>query len=1297
MGCAPSHSDIIQTIAKNTSRPLKKIKSLKPPEQRNEDHSNTPVSEEGSSVWDTDGDSHQGEVWKRHKEREPNSYKTEESFAKDLPSLSGSASMPRLNKEERKTEGSVMGADATGSNLVKKHIAQDTRVQKQDQKAETDQKQMPKKSKKAKKGAKHGRQARLIEESLFGYANEQKVDFPELLVKAHQNAYAYLNPSLSKYEAILSMADQATQSQLILQQMLSFLAFRFEEVNCLLAEIAYEGERILKEVGQDLAWPAGKGDPRQQPDLLQQLLQYTVNKMQLVNGTVAFVTTNTLQETCSYLQSAADILQEKLTAKQQLDERLHVMVNQFEASAVRCCHSHPNDMPLFSEDSGIGGDNESIKECCSLGKFGKQASCDSTLHGACGEQHPNYPQAETSTSHSASFLAKSHDCALENHFKGIFYPSEHDKGGPSCSTAAPTGCSNKPSIPSCLQTSHSLNSFDSSSTLEKENFKDFESMDSPSFDEDDDDTVSLSEIASNVLLRPTSPTEGETCRTASKRIENPENEEMILKMKDAISDKIQFVPIKSGSNEWSEDEEQRSKSVRPSTANICKKNVSKHRRSRSAESLRSQGEDPTLLELQRTQKDLSKRLENMGKAKTSRKESQRKQEAPKPKITANSQETDQLTSSFSTNKLKASLDKNFNILPSQDKIKLKRSELDSTRLLEEKRGRKPLKVIAIPSASESCNKENGTAGLQREIPGRPTHRQSVRKLIDTFSQGDGAVKIAPMKALAPLKGVKKLGVPIFPSVTPTSKEVAHLKEETGSSSTERLNHAKTVPSYFRHATVFPSVATSGRLKGNELEIKESGEDLENLPPPPLEILMDNSFQSFESTRIESRDFISPEVIGDQASIMEHVVPKKMAVFQKMKDSLSNMHLLPSKNIDMTAARLQKMTGQERDRSNSLESQSTSSENGQESALEINRSQEMDDAANLYKQFHKIIHLQNTKDHTSSKASAKDPLLDQALPPSQKQKSLDSVETTEESPALNKRIFPSKCTIPSPPPGRRLPSPPLHKRHVIQSPSQPSPPSTRRQASPPANPRLQSPPAQRKLPSPPAQRKLSSPPMLHRQPSPTTQRKLPSPPTQRKLPSPPTQRKLPSPPTAHKEVSPSSFCTISPPVSPSLPRKGLLQNSVDSGDEQHPSSRSLGNAQSIFCPATPSLFEAKPPLLPNHSSVSSPAPNDQVPASRPPWRNNFMLRQWGDQQRRISLTVTSPQPFVRRSYSDRRPGVHLRLPVPISVSAGSEPVLNNTSISSVLPPLLVKQKCVMMSSVQLYCIPVALILVHNRHS
>ncbi|NWI66852.1 PCARE regulator, partial [Todus mexicanus] len=1250
MGCTPSRSEIARGGLKVLNRP-KSILRIDPEDKA------IPLLVKGSSCYSAD-EIHQYGIQRKDYLGEKEDELSELDNNENLQLPSKAHSDPQIFSEDRKIERTATDAEIVMSELIEsqRHLTEAIQIRKQsceseasafiwDDKNENNTKQITKKGKKQKnKLAKQSRPSKIKEKSTLAlHETEKKVDFPEQLVKAHQSAYAYLNPNLSKYETILHMANQAMQTQLFLQQMVNFIMIRFDEINQLLEEIASDGENLLKDVGGNLAWPAEKCDVKEHPDLLQQLLQYTVNKMQILSGTLASLTSNALQETCSYLQFAASNLEGKLKAKQSFDERLLWTIKLLEASTVGCSQSHGDDRTLYSEDSGIGVDNESLKEFSALSQHGGQASYDSCAHGHLSQKHARAAEHV----HDRTALpgtAASHDCALEKRFKDIFYSSVQSREVTSCQGGVPEGMSTMPQYAS-LSKSRSYNSLQSDSTQEGEHFKICESADLPSDDDDDDDDegstlgeddddTSLSEMGTDALPRRplSSPAVTDnTKRQSIKRTENADTEEIILKMKDAISEKIKFVPAKSRRKEWIEDESGRAVlATRPSTATGSQKTFGKKQRSRSEESLRSQAEDPTLLELQRTQKELSKRLEMF----YGKKDTDKNLELWKSRIAPYLQD-EQITSRSST-KLKACLSKNFSILPNQDKVPLFMDQ-SSTHQVDEKKGRKPR--ATIPTQETSEGKEKEPPGAQMLSCSSCAPRQSVKKLIETFSPTDNLVKAAPLRSLGPIKCIRKFGLPVMPPTMPFQRGLAPLNRI---SPVEDTNPSDTNGPSSSFPNAFPP-APAAELSRKDTK-GESDEDLESLPPPPPEMLMDTSCdlsKSEETVRMEGN---SSEHAKKPAKTEFHAT-KRSKVSPKMKASLQSIDLLPSKNTSgpsVIANKGLKTTagGDEKLQKYPLELNPTNVHiPSQEEILATQRKE----AADLYKQTHKIIPLQNPSGVSKPRrnSSESQELSSPATPVQyQKRGSPDSLRRNEKGSAFARRVSPTRTPPSSPPTEKRLSSPSTHRRHSLQPFSNPqlSSPTMQRKPSPPSSPRVPSPPLQKKMPSPPPQRKPFSPPTGHRQNSPTLHRPLGS-------------------PTYRRDASPAPFPTTpSPPASPSHSYKGPRAG-LDAGDEHKLASSKRGsNVRSIFCPITSSLFEARSPVVPTKPTTEV---TSQTEASSLFQKTSLPFQQTGDRTRKLSLSATNPQPFVRRSFSDRRPGVQFPLPAP--VTSGSEPALNQASL------------------------------------
>ncbi|XP_041721862.1 photoreceptor cilium actin regulator-like [Coregonus clupeaformis] len=234
------------------------------------------------------------------------------------------------------------------------------------QSEELPEKQVKKVAKRRKnKGVKQGRRK---EKEVNTSIIQEKVDLPMHMARAHQAAYEYLNPNIFKCETLLELLDQAAQTQLSLQPMMTAIVMRFEEVNQALEEMAEEGELMLKEHSNHMAWPSETRAPapipakpsadlsEPPPDLLQQLLQHSTEKLKLVGSSVQGLGDTALEEAADYFASLSKLLGEKLQAKRAVDERLSQVLARVEAAA-KC---NLDDLSLHSEDSGIGGENESL-------------------------------------------------------------------------------------------------------------------------------------------------------------------------------------------------------------------------------------------------------------------------------------------------------------------------------------------------------------------------------------------------------------------------------------------------------------------------------------------------------------------------------------------------------------------------------------------------------------------------------------------------------------------------------------------------------------------------------------------------------------------------------------------------------------------------------------------------------------------------------------------------------------------------------------------------------------------------
>ncbi|XP_030643518.1 photoreceptor cilium actin regulator [Chanos chanos] len=1034
-------------------------------------------------------------------------------------------------------------SDKLGTGEIKIDVISQSKEKQGEKKQDAFDKKGAKKSKKGTKGIKQNKKKGKTDS-----ATAEKVDFPEPLVKAHQAAYAYLNPSISKYEVLLSLLDQAAQTQISLQPMIAFLALRYEEINKGLEEMVDEGEKFLKENGEHLAWTshmknlssssAAKNGSfstaaEPPPDLLQQLLQYTIQRMQLVGKSVSGIGDSALEEAVDYFSSVSEALETKLKAKRASEARLMQLLTRIEAASLR--KPGPEDSTLFSEDSGIGAESESLAG--SERQRNRRESCEST---GTNRTTPCSPRHQ-STSRYRSVKK--------------------------------------------MSTSSSLNSIYSTCTTTTKGHQDTDSLtgsaslDDGEGEEEEEEEVEEAEAnqengCNKIIRKQSNSSLPDPCqqprRLPAKRIENPQNVEMTLKMKNALSGRIRFVPSqslsikvkqpispKTNGQHWTEEEEKTLK--RPQTAGVRtpkkKTSVTKQCRSRSADSLRTKTEDPTLLELERTQQELTKKLEKMNKMTSEgniRKGSSKQDHGQNIQATPPSPIRRPHPLNRSLSPLIKQEKNNRIIRQASEEKKEKRAEEEEKKEKKEEQNfvNGLLKATPPPSPPPSPHQ---SSGLYRG-------RNSVKKLIVTFSQGVEESKkgVESTKMLGPLKGVRKCGVPIIPGLC---GEIPSCNENNDSSNSQRQSRTFERTEYL---------------------------DLESLPPPPLEVLMDNSFESAQTNETE-------EGLVKRG---RSATPKRTTMSQRLRASMQSVTVLPSKgnlrqsSVSMSPARSTRQDNNVAAKGSHLNTRKTD--------------QESEEAATLYKQARKIIHLRHSTESPTEKCNAE----------TRPSKSAPICGSTASKQRGNSppEVVPSTSVVSSQP------------NEVL---------STSRI---------------RMLPSTPVlHRRLPSPPVFKRQPtSPTSS----SPPTFRKLPTPPTnsQRTLPSTPATKSEVTPAPkpvypFKAPSPPASPKVHRWSRENSSEDS------SSKVFSNARSVFCPASSSLFEAHP-----------------LPVPRPPqrWTSTggcVLPRPWGDHGR-LPVSVRGPQPFVRRSLSDRRPSLSVPPKAPvvsIAQTCGSEPALSTQGL------------------------------------
>lgn len=939
--------------------------------------------------------------------------------------------------------------------------------------------------------------------------SEQKVDFPEPLVQAHQAAYAFLNPGITKYDIILGLLEEATQTQVSVQPMVAFMALRYEEVIQGLEEMALEGEKVLKEHGDHLAWPSqiktppssvplkassAHADPP--PDLLQQLLQYTTQRMQTVSHAVGGIGDTALEEAILYFASVSEILVEKLRIKRLVESRLMKLLSGLEMASVR--KPGPEDSALFSEDSGIGAESESL---AGSDRQHRRESCGSSGTNSTALVSPG---GQTATTDQRGVPRRMHARNIS----------------PSVSVA-------------------SLNSLCSGGTLMANDHSD-SALGSVSLDDVDDEDGEERDRGMGIIqvgfLKRShfSPTEGD--RLPPETVGTPPNLETTLRMKNAISGRGQFGPSqrattkakgddspKTSRRQWT-DEEDLSSRRPPAAASSKRATVKKvpaasERRSRSAESLHSRSGDE---KDQGSNQGLQRMSKNRASARTLPGK-QIQSPAQSPAISRKDPSQDKIGCSPKTLKGKSSPTRHIN----------KKQTAASGAAAGDKPRDANSKEVAVLS-----NPPPSPPPSPRPSSGLYRGRNSVKKLIDTFSQGiEGH---SNPDALGPLKGVRKCGVPILPGLG-------------------------------NMEAVLSAGVTSCRPQTTSSE-KTDYLDLDSLPPPPWEVLMDNSYESVQNQNLPADD------AADEAATKVGKSPKfkRAALAQRLRASVQPVTVLPSKAVvpQPSKAAIQK-------------------------PKVIPSNLQPDLGSGREKRFsYRLPQKGNVSDSERSLTNTT-----ARAPPSDRNESADEDERSLSVP--DNHVTVPAVPAPSGASSQSPDAPPVSKGRIL-----PSTPST----SDSLNPRLPSPRGVQRQPS------LTSPA---------------SSPASRKLPTPPgVQRRLPSPPVPKRSSNSSPsypFKAPSPPASPKLRTRSRRNSSEDSS-----AARKLSNVRSLFCPASSSLFEAQPRLVPQPPQAWT-SSGEAVPS-----------HSWGSRGR-----FQGPRPFIRRSHSDQRAKRGARPP---AETCGSDPAI-----------------------------------------
>ncbi|XP_004627590.2 uncharacterized protein C2orf71 homolog [Octodon degus] len=1208
MGCTPSHSDSVNTAAKSSIQFLKTPKVTLPGHQKSRTRASVPLLVKSPACYDTVGSLPQGQ---RLMEELSSSRRTQ-TVAEGLRQLMGD--MQGLMPE---TQTSHMAED-TAFTTVGSHGIQEVAFPRKESVQSVTQ-----------ETSKPGQTA------VPAPGSAGKVDFPEPLVRAHQHAYTYLHSSLSKYEAIVHLTQQTTQTRELLQPMLRFLLLCFEEVSQLLGEISRDGEALLQEVKDNLVWPLRKGDPQEQPDLLQQLLQYTVSKLQVLHGTVATLTGSLLEGSSGYLYSTASHLKNKLSVKRGMEERLLRTLVQLENfTGEGRGDPRPQDLPLCSEDSGISADNESVPSMDKLTseptELKRKASPQmvASLSGQAWQQGPFWRG-----------LDRVQDCPLSRPPMTKVQPATQGEVRRPC--APSTGPERTSSKSLVVGNSMPCDSLQIAAPTKAHLPKSSRLMATPSLSdsedsspEEEDKEVSSMSLCTEQERAPhsrpqSSPSDRESLfQPRSRKLRSPQAREMTLKMKEAISERIKFVPIPSGHQDWAEEEDRRSTvPPRPSTVSSSRRAPERQRRSQSEGCLKSPEEDPTLQELQRVQRDLSQRLE-VFYAMDAKRQGQNKEQILQARPAApRLPSTYRVSPSTPSSKLKASLTKDFSILPSQDKNIWQRRSAHPE-------GEQPWQgnTEKLPGAVPSSEKDSEASGAKDWlIRGYPT-RTSVKKLIETFSSAESMRTPGDAKNSGSSPCRRRWGVPIMPPRFPIYRGLAPLYPKPQISPAVGSNYLKADMGWRPLVPGFPAFSTAEASKSENTHCAAEG-DPEQLPPPPLEILMDKSFTSLEPPEACNPAGSSPA--GTPAPALERFGPTRVTwASSKLRASMEPMDLLPSKGT-ASSTKLH---------STGLASTKSGS-NPRKLALEpslppaASRDSEQKGKARSQAQAAKATspskHPQKTVawHHTSlssGKTRTSEPSL--ARVTRRTHSTQASRLSRERSPPMVSKASPTKAHW-VPQADRRLHGPPSS-----QGLAQPNLPSVISSPSPPASPGA---------PSPPVNPKVLSPAPAKKGPLPR----------QHKSPSPPPG----SSPAKHKEASsPSSVSSTSLPVSTSQEQ-----------DETRDSDNSQGSSAKVsatFCPATSSLFEAKSPFstaCPLTPQSLPPEPGAPLGAQAVCWRSSSRSWMRADSQQRMALCSLNPLPFVKRTAPHHQLGIQLQLPGsnPTGASWESQPSQSSSSKDS----------------------------------
>ncbi|XP_078714155.1 photoreceptor cilium actin regulator [Lampetra fluviatilis] len=495
-----------------------------------------------------------------------------------------------------------------------------------------------------------------------GQEERSKIDFPDGMVEAHKAVYEYLNHTLHDYDDMMNSADQIVETQQSLQQMISFLFFKCEEINSTMQSAVLTGEALLKSLKFGLSTQCS--DKMEGLDLPQQVLCYSVNKLQGISDSTNSTTSGALNLIVGYMKSAHEKLQEKMIAKMRLDSSVAATMAQLALHAVGAAPSPGADerATALSDDSGIAADNESLSELCTDSPSGTHACarrdgrrCESWPPGN-GHTFVCNAVCQLEGTEPPGNRSMSHHCALEKQFKDVFYPPQISMFAESRDTgSAAVGRT------ALAPLDHGMAEQGRSSFLR-------------SLDALADEIVDEAHVEVGVL-----DATWDRKREDERQIDfakqhvmqivgnSSEMDELVLKLKEAISSRILFMSPGPPDPEWSEEEGGKLQSGnRPKTAQGSPSKGANRRRSRSADSLANQQEDVTLRELHRVQKSIAKCLETTFQT---AKQSVLMDKQRRPKISSAAQGSQPRSS-----RIKTSLDKGFSVLPNHGLLKGNKNE-----------------------------------------------------------------------------------------------------------------------------------------------------------------------------------------------------------------------------------------------------------------------------------------------------------------------------------------------------------------------------------------------------------------------------------------------------------------------------------------------------------------------------------------------------------------------------------------------------------------------------------------------